>query len=271
MAVAISTAVGRSVASAHRLACVFHRNETIAAKVAENALARFESATIAQRKRLYYAPARQCKTYFPPPALLHMLVLAESQPFECAEELMGDVAPAVMAARYVKHLIFIAARRNSFHVSLAIARLLFAYTTTEAMRLYDALLDPDDFVKEDYYYRARKRLLMRELEQRFPGLHRVNARRSEECFAPAADQRAQWPLVLATLDACTPWGTECGGPAGELQRLHELVHPPCLLALTARVGLDAPSSRLAIPKVATPGFSENATVVAESIATMGGF
>lgn len=239
---------------AHALARLFHGEDAVAAKVVAGAFARLDAAEHTQRKRLYYAPRSRSRTYLPRPALLHMLVLSESEPYERIDECAGQVPERTLIARYVKHLVCIGAKRNSFHLALAVFRLLFNYDTAETMNAYELLLDEDDFVKEDYYYRARKRVLMGELEQRFPALERVQGRQSEERFVMAARQEQFADVVYAALEACTPWGTTCGDPASsqdaETQRLHALVHPPCLEALVARAGLPSPRARLAVPQLA---------------------
>jgi len=129
---------------ASRLAGLLHADGDVGRKVVAGAFGRFDSAFHAQRKRLYYAPdggaSKRCKSYLPPPALLQMLVFAESEPFERLDD-PRDLSDAALALRYVKHLVFIAVRRNSFHVALAVFRILFAYATPEAMKVYDALLD----------------------------------------------------------------------------------------------------------------------------------
>lgn len=196
-----------------------------------------------------------------------MLVMAESDRYERFDERRNVVPARITGIRYVKHLVWIAARRNSFHVAIALCRLLFDYSTPETMAIYDPLLAEGEFLKEDYYYRARKRILMREIEHRFPDIVRVQRARAEERFAAESDQEAWLDVVRATLEQCTPWGTSCpGDPArlavssdaadAELARLHVLIHPPCFEALVARAGLEPPGRRLAMPRF----HSKNATV-----------
>jgi len=235
---------------AMRLTRLLHNDDAeVARRVVENALARLSGTAGAQRKRLYYGNSpKRSKTYYPAPALLHMLVFAESEPFERYEEQRCAVPADTLRIRYIKHLIWIAARRNSFHVALAICRLLFSYTTSDTMAIYDSILQETDFLKSDDYYRARKRILMSESERRFPALTRVQGPRAEERFAHDPGQEAHFELVLTALEACTPWGTRCGSDDDpELARLHLLIHPPCLAAIAARVGVAPPRERLALP------------------------
>lgn len=260
-----------SLSDAYRLASLFHCDGDVAAVIAERAMMRLDGAVDAQIKRLYYTPAAaesRSKIYFPHVALLQFLVFTESEPFELWSEQRGTVAPAMMALRYVKHLVATSARRNSFHAAVAICRLLFGYSTAETMAVYGALLHEDAMVKEDGYFRARKRVLMSEVEQRFEGVMRIRGRGAEERFAPAPEQERWSEAVFSALSVCTPWDSTCAAPAllaarphdaeAEIGRLHALIHPPCFRALAAYAGMAAPEARLAFPRLdrptaATPG------------------
>lgn len=246
--------------NALRLASLFHNDPPMAAAVAERAVMRLETAADAQFKRFYYATAqRRSKIHFPRPALLQLLVFTESEPFERISEQRGSVTPAMMVFRYVKHLVTVSARRNSFHAAVAVCRLLFGYSTAETMAIHGALLHEDERIKEDGYYRARKRLMMAELEQRFTGLVRVRGRAAEERFEPLGEQGAMRDAVFAALAACTPWASPCVAPAQlaarlddpevEIDRLHALIHPPCFRALAAYAGVAAADVRLAMPRL----------------------
>jgi hypothetical protein len=262
--------VSPTLPSALRLASLFHHDPQFAAAVAERAVMRLESAADAQFKRFYYATAqRRSKIHLPRPALLQLLVFTESEPFERLSEQRGAIAPAMMAFRYVKHLVTVSARRNSFHAAVAVCRLLFGYSTAETMAIHGALLHEDERIKEDGYYRARKRLLMAELEQRFTGLVRVRGRAAEERFEPMGEQGAVREAVFAALAVCTPWASPCVAPAPlaarpddpdvEIDRLHALIHPPCFGALAAHAGVAAADARLAMPRLqcATAGVPES--------------
>jgi len=237
---------------AQSLARLFHQDDSIAVMVVHRAAARLDDAFRKQRKRLYYRPGgepRRCKAYLPPAAVLQLLVFREWERFERRSEL-GDhpLDTPAFAARYVKHLVFISLRRNSFHVALTLCRLLFNYDTRRSMDIYESLLAAEEFVKEDYYYRARKRILMREVQRRFPMLQRVQGSRGEERFALPFDDHAGGAAVTAALEACTPWGTRCGdeGADPELQRCHTLIHPRCF-ETAARGAAAGPLPRTAIP------------------------
>ena len=94
-----------------------------------------ETAATAQHKRLYYRPAGRpsphqpkssggfrSKVSFSQPHLLQRLVYVESEVYERLNEQAGDRAAAdveEMLIRYVKHLVRIAIRRNSFYVTPA--------------------------------------------------------------------------------------------------------------------------------------------------------
>jgi hypothetical protein len=89
---------------------------------------------------------------------------------------------------FIKHLVRITTRRNSFYVTLGLSRLLYNYTTAETMDLYNLVIQDPERVHDDYYYRSRKGLLLKELKERFGELVEVaKGVRGEQRWRPAAD------------------------------------------------------------------------------------
>ncbi|NOT62588.1 MAG: hypothetical protein HOP19_20475, partial [Acidobacteria bacterium] len=121
-----------------RLAYFLHRNRPVARQIAEAALENLETTTLRQDKRIYYAGQRT-KISFTELHLLQRLVYEKSDPFERARE--SNSARPLRAERllvhFIKHLVWITARRNSFYVTLGLSRLLHRYTTAETLELYN--------------------------------------------------------------------------------------------------------------------------------------
>src|SRR5262249_18778251 len=150
-------------------------------------------------------------------------------------------------------------KRNSFYVAVGISRLLHNYSTSEAMRTYDAVQDPEER-RDDCYYRSRKSMLMRELADRFgKSLRLCRTAHGEERFAPVKFPIRYLEDVRQSLEMFTPWDTPClsaglGLPASrsaadvedevEIQRMHAILHPPCFESLVRSVGLTPPDCRL---------------------------
>ncbi len=63
--------------------------------------------------------------------------------------------------------IRISLKRNSFYVTLGISRILHNYGTNDAMEIYNIVVQNPDRVHDDYYYRSRKGVLMKELKACF--------------------------------------------------------------------------------------------------------
>src|SRR5689334_23835798 len=74
---------------------------------------------------------------------------------------------------FIKHLVRITTKRNAFYVTLGVSRLLHSYSTLETMEIYNAVIGEPERVKDDYYYRSRKAVLMHEMSQRFGQLIRA--------------------------------------------------------------------------------------------------
>jgi len=253
--------------------------------VVTGALAKLEVAAAAQSKRLYYRPTGRPwsgrshwdrfrnNISFNEPHLLQRLIYIESEPFEIAQEQAkdADVGEEDLVIHFIKHLTKKTVKRNSFYVTLGLSRLLYSYTTAETMDIYNAVIQDPERVKDDYYYRSRKGVLMQELIQRFGDLINIcRGPRGEERFQADDNQGQFVELVRECLTFFTPWHTPCLVPAGidpitdgipslsyqgkneedkvELNRIHAVLHPDCFQRLTTDLRFDAPDDRLEIPR-----------------------
>jgi len=249
-------------------------------------MAKLEVAIVAQGKRLYYRPTGRLwsrhsqsnrfrnNISFDEPHLLQRLIYIESEPFEVAQEqAQGSTAVGEedLVIHFIKHLTKKTVKRNSFYVTLGLSRLLYSYNTAETMDIYNAVIQDPERVKDDYYYRSRKGVLMQELKQRFGDLINIgHGSRGEERFEADNNQGRFVELVRESLSFFTPWHTPCLVPAGidpitdgipsfsyqghnqedkiEVNRIHAVLHPECFERLTADLRFDAPDTRLEIPR-----------------------
>ncbi|MEP7337647.1 MAG: hypothetical protein ABI977_07860 [Acidobacteriota bacterium] len=261
---------------AFQLAHFIHQNKAIALRIATAALEKLDAADSRQDKRRYYNPSGQRrKVSLPELLLLQRLVYTESEPHEKRKEqdTAASLNQATMVKHFIKHLVKITSRRNSFHVLLGLGRLLHDYSTPETAELHNVVMQDAERVPEDAYYRSRKALLMSEMKDRFGAMLPVERRaRGEERFKTRQDSHLLAWLVRECLQAFTPWQTNCCVPERfnptmdeldklafrgndpdeehktEVNRYHAVLHPLCFerLALALRYG--APSTRLAIPQ-----------------------
>ncbi len=269
---------------AFSLACFILGSRQDAVRTVEEAMARLNVTTAAQGKRLYYKSASSWmggakadryrnKVLFSEVHLLQRLVYIASEPYEQREErdsvdgLSGEEA---MLIHFIKHLVRITTRRNSFYVTLGLSRLLYNYSTAETMEVYNAVIQDPERVKDDYYYRSRKGVLMQELKKRFGDLLEVaRGPRGEERFRASDNQAKFAELAAECLSFFTPWYTPCLVPAGvnpimdgitslssrgqkeedkvEVDRIHAVLHPSCHDRLIKALGFDAPAQRLEVP------------------------
>lgn len=264
-----------------------HDDKTMALQIVSDALSKFETAAAIQDKRLYYEPsggwrgARQqgwrSKVRLNDLGLLQYLVYLESEPYEQMKEqsLAGGspVGDEMLLRHYIKHLVMQTVARNSFYVTLGISRLLFNYTTTEAVALYQTIVQNPDRQKFDSYWRERKLKLLQELKKRFGGFLELNQERGKETkFQTREDSSPQMALVAECLQMFTPWMTNCSvtaefgnpsflipslafngqNPDGEHQiemnRMHSIIHWQCFDRLAQGLGLKSPLERLELPK-----------------------
>ncbi|MBV8856956.1 MAG: hypothetical protein JOZ02_08510 [Acidobacteria bacterium] len=278
---------------AFALAYFIHGDRGVALSVVCEALSKLEVAAAAQVKRLYYTPTRRplWRRSAPPGGrtrvslsdlhLLQRLVYVESEPFERARERRREVLrDDDLLVHFVKHLIRISIRRNSFYVALGVSRLLHDYSTSETMEIYNVVVQDPERVKDDYYYRSRKGRLLQEVKERFEDFVSVcRVQRGEERFQTADSPGAFAELVAECLRQFSPWHSACPVPSGydpttdeiptlssahlgdedkaEINRIHAVVHPDCYELLTGSLRLAPPALRLSVPRFNLPNGKNN--------------
>ena len=281
---------------AYRLAYFLHQDKSLAIRIVAAATLKLNVAMAVQSKRLYYVPVGRFsrgesrrtdgirnKALFSDLHLLQRLVYVESEPYERQKERAAQVTPPGVHAAgdpaseedllvyFIKHLVRITTKRNAFYVTLGVSRLLHSYSTLETMEIYNAVIGEPERVKDDYYYRSRKAVLMHEMFQRFGQLIRAcRQRRGEERFETQQGSTEQRSLVRECLRLFTPWDTHCPVPRDfdplksvitslvskssgdenevEVSRIHAILHPECFERLIAAFGYRASAERMELPR-----------------------
>src|ERR1043165_6249398 len=178
---------------AYRLAYFLHQDKGTAIRIVAAATLKLNVAMAVQSKRLSYVPVGRFsrgesrrtdgmrnKALFSDLHLLQRLVYVESEPYERQRE---HASEEDLLVYFIKHLVRITTKRNAFYVTLGVSRLLHSYSTVETMEIYNAVIGEPERVKDDYYYRSRKAVLMHEMYQRFGQLIRARRQqRGEERF-----------------------------------------------------------------------------------------
>jgi hypothetical protein len=265
---------------AFQLAHFILGDRTAAIYVAMAAIDKLKTAATIQDRRLYYMPtgrsaypAARTKVSLRQIHLLQRLIYTESEPFErLIESREKPLRQCDMIIRFIKHLVRLTTKHNSFYVALGLSRLLYNYTTSETTEIYNLVIQDPDRGRDDYYYRSRKKHLLQELKERFDDcLKTYRGYRGEERFQTQEDSARYLDIVKECLYRFTPWESFCVLPADieptrniitpllfrgedpdeehqiELNRIHTLLHPDCFERLVMTLGLDAPAQRLEVP------------------------
>lgn len=265
---------------AFQLAYLIIGDRITAIRIALAAMDNLKVAASVQDRRQTYLPAgraesRAARTRVSLSELhiLQRLVYIESELYErLLEQQEGVLQQTDLLIHFIKHLVRMTTKRNSFYVSLGLSRLLYNYTTAEAAEIYNLVVQDPDRVRDDYYYRSRKGRLMDELKERFGKLLKTyKNNRQEERFQAHIEAGKHAGLVKECLLHFTPWFTACVLPADadpaksilapllfkgvdpdeehaiELNRLHTLLHPACYERLVLALGFDPPDRRLKVP------------------------
>lgn len=271
------------IARAFRLAYFIQRNRNAARIIAARALNKLDVTAVAQDKRLYYQPTgrgesrkSRNKVNVGEIQLLQRLVFVESEFFEREREKRDEVTARDAIVHYIKHLVRITSRRNSFYVTLGLCRLLYGYTTAETTEVHNLVVQDPERVHDDYYYRSRKAVLLKELQARFNGmLGTTRGPRGEEKLETHADSSGFVELVAEALRWFAPWDTDSAVPESfnprndvlpalrfdgadpdrehriEVNRIHAVLHPDDFSRLIKALGFPAPADRLDVPKLAS--------------------
>src|SRR6185503_11664757 len=138
-----------------KLAYFIHNDKPTALRIVASAMMRLETTAAAQDKRFYYTPIGRLlsdrlkshgfrnKINLNTLDLLQLLVFIESEPYEKQKEMgegAGQAGEEDMIIHFIKHLVTITMKRNSFYVALGMCRLLHNYSTSETMDIYNVIL-----------------------------------------------------------------------------------------------------------------------------------
>jgi hypothetical protein len=276
---------------AFELAYFVHRDRDLALQISGEAWAALNVHLRPQRKRSYYRLRgrslgdteikARTKITLEDAQKLQLLVYIRSEQFERQQE--EKLTPRNVPShnlkeedwliRFIKHLIAVTVPRSSFYVTLGISRVLYNYTTEESVRIYDAIIQDSNRMKDAPYFRKRKNdPLMKRMKERFgDALQTRLVAHGEERFKCRTDSGSFAPLVNECLELFTPWSTSCVLPDRldpmndpiealrfgdydpdkehpvEARRMHTLIHPACFERLTAALELSKPMARLEVP------------------------
>ena len=263
------------------LAFFLHGDRETAKLIATSAMNKLETASNAQFKRHYYTPTGRADAARPARSrvslddlrLLQRLVFIESEIFEREKENKKKVSRESLLKFFVKHLVRISLKRNSFYVTLAVSRILHNYATADAMEIYNVVVQDPERVHDDYYYRSRKGVLMKEMKARFGDLLEiVRVSRGEERFQTDPQSENLTETATEALKFFTPWNSACAIPEKfdpfedvikpfhfdkrapdeehriEINRIHAALHPGCFAQLASALRLPPPEKKLEIPK-----------------------
>lgn len=272
---------------AYQLAFFVLGNREAAEQSAVAAVDRLQVALATQDRRYYYIPqgsSRQLgrstgtrsKISHNELHLLQRLVYDETESEERAQESAGFDDRRLLI-HYLKHLVRITIKRNSFYVSLGVTRFLHRYSITEAMAFYNVLMQDPSRVKDNYYWRSRKGQLLQEIKARFGDLLTVTrGAYGEERFIPRPEQTRYANFVSQSLQILMPWETPCPLPGDkaavtgeiptlrfdaddpdeehrtEIARIHAALHTECFQRLLAGLNFELPPARLDLPEFFHP-------------------
>lgn len=281
--VEVTNQVTKRLERAYQLAFFILGNQEASERIAVEAADRLQVAVVTQDRRYYYIPqgsSRQLsratgarsKVNFSELHLLQRLVFDETESEEKEQERAG-LDDRRLLIHFLKHLVRITVKRNSFYVTLGFTRLLHHYSINEAISLYGLLMQNPSRAKDNYYWRSRKAQLLQEMKSRFGDLLTMTrGAYGEERFVPRPDQARYADFITLCLNVFMPWETQCPLPVGEsptdgkiralsfegddpdeehrteVARMHAVLHTECFDWLVTRLAMDPHILRLDLPE-----------------------
>src|SRR5262249_422022 len=121
---------------AFQLAYFILREVKAALLATREAVSALDVTLVRQDKRVHYLPIPRPEVSLGEGEMLQRLVYFASEPEERRQEQQG-VPEDALVAHYIKHLVYITGRRNSFFVTLGLSRLLHSYTTAETAQIHE--------------------------------------------------------------------------------------------------------------------------------------
>ena len=269
---------------AYRLALYILGDETAAEMAVVHALDALHSSR--QREWEKRAGRRWYKLCPNKEFKLHRLVWEHCTPAEQEQEQAHRdgrhcLDEEAMVIRYLKEILADGFSHNSFRLHVGLLRVLCAYPTRDAQRLYEVLVPDGSGGREEDAYRRRKQHIMEGLEKRFPDFLRPVSAGGEKRFAKKEDSADLHPLVEECLALFTPLKPRCPklpdkfdpttdiveefqGPrprssadlvtqremeyAIEQRRMHAQAHPPCRAKTLEMAGLQEFGELLEVPE-----------------------
>lgn len=284
--VALMTAMvpsGEVIREVFQLAYFIIGEKKFAIRITSEALARLEVTVTTQKKRSYYLLAGRGigsgkasnKVSLSKTQLLQRLVYSVSERYEQDQETpfhLSVLSEDDMIIRYIKHLIKITLRRNSFYVTVGFGRILYNYPTNETIKIFEFLSQNPAGGPDDDFYRHKKKDLLGEIKRRFGKLlHSIKVEHGEERFESHSDQRRFLNLVNECLHRFSPWDSSCVLPErydafndeipqllpqgnnieakqrAEVNQIHSVIHPVCFKRVVTGLRLAPPDQRQDLP------------------------
>lgn len=264
---------------AFQLAFFIHPNKDMALEITENAFEMWDVICERQDKRRYYnlkgrllanqeKKKQRVKVNVHEEQLLQRLIYKLSEDYELTPIWSKNTDEEGLLICYLKRLLSMVLKHNSFSTAVGISRVLHKYSNRETVELY-MLLAPNrttqDIANIERESKRCKSKLISQLKEFFGEFISISKNEKEERFETVKDPHKLlllFDLVEDCLERFKPWVTECMNSLNdfvftnddpdneypiELKRIHSLIHYNCYRQLTAALSLAPPKDRLEIP------------------------
>lgn len=196
---------------AFHMAYFIHQDRAVARRIAIKAVRDLDASMTSQDKRYWHNAGQRSTVCLSEDHMLQRLVMIASEPFEKGREKYLDrIDEDSLLIHFIKHLARVTCKLTPFYTTLAVCRILHNYSTTETQEIDTVVMQDPDGGRDASFIRARKKVLIAELQKRFGDLLTQSRGPGMEIrFSSHEDPLSFLELVRSCRIAISPWFVSC--------------------------------------------------------------
>ncbi|MGE0102563.1 MAG: CHAT domain-containing protein [Blastocatellales bacterium] len=202
---------GERLNQAFQLAYFIHADEVVARDIAARAVSLLDANMVSQDKRLAHESEHRNTVTLNEDHMLQRLVMISSLEREIERERDLDrIDEDALLVHFLAHLVRITGKLTPFHTTLAVCRILHNYNTPETQEIDRVVMQDPGGGKDPSFFRARKKVLIDELQDRFGNLIKQFKGPNQEIrFIPHDHPGRFLELTNICLKTFSPWFISC--------------------------------------------------------------
>jgi len=201
----------QQINQAFHLAYFIHQDRAVARQIAMKAVRDLDASMTRQDKRYWHDAGQRNTIGLSEEHMLQRLVMIASEQFEqVRENALDRIDEEALLIHFIKHLVRATYKLTPFYTTLGVCRILHNYSTTEMQEIDSVVMQDPDGGRDASFIRARKKVLIAELQKRFGELlTQSRGPRMEIRFSSHEDPTSFLELARSCRIAFSPWFVSC--------------------------------------------------------------